>query len=108
MAAYPNFKQLIDGSERYPVDDLQLDRAVNGDVKARSFYPANKWGFKVRHVVTAAELLTWTTFYATNRRLVVTFTWQQDASVYDALLQAFTSRPIDKQRSYLDVQLLQQ
>ncbi len=84
MAAYPTLSQLASSSEEF-VDDLVLDRATNGTVKARSFYSARKRRWKLKHVLSATDLATLLTFYDTNRLTANTFTWERDATSYTFL-----------------------
>lgn len=86
MAAYPSFTQLL-GSTEEGVDDVTLDRAVDGSVKARGFYTARKRRFKLRHFLTSSERATLQTFYDTNRLLTVTLTWVPDGQTYTCLFQ---------------------
>lgn len=86
MAAYPSFGQLLASTEE-GVDDVTLDRAVDGSVKARGFYTARKRRFRLRHFVTSSERATLQTFYDTNRLLTVTLTWVPDGQAYTCLFQ---------------------
>lgn len=84
MAAYPSFSQLLASNEE-GVDDLTLDRAVNGSVKARAFYTSRKRRFNLRHYLSSSERATLQTFYDTNRLLTVTLTWVADGQAYTCL-----------------------
>ena len=86
MAVYnTSFKQLIEGSSEDWVDDVIVDRAVNGATKVRAFFTAKKRAFTVRHVLGATDRGTLQTFYDTNRALSVTFTWNGDGQTYTCL-----------------------
>lgn len=87
MASYPSFHQRLEGSVKETLDDLVLDRAMNGALKARAYYSAVKFRFTVRHILTTAELATLQTFYNTNRLLTVTFTWERDSVAYTCLFE---------------------
>jgi hypothetical protein len=84
MAALVAYAQLI-GSTEDGVDDLKIDRAVNGSVKARAFYTARKRKWKLKHLLTATELNALLTFYDTYRTTANTFTWTRDGASYTVL-----------------------
>lgn len=109
MAAYPSFPQLIEGAEDGWVDDLVFDRAVNGDLKVRAFYPGKKRTFKVPHVLNRVDFATLEAFYDTNRLLAVEFTWVRDGQTYTCM---FGGPPqivhIDRYRSRVTSLLLEQ
>lgn len=84
MATYPTFDQLATSTEEF-VDDLVLDRATNGSVKARAFYSARKRSWKVRHLLNATDLGTLLTFYDTYRLAANSFTWHRDDTAYTFL-----------------------
>ena len=86
MAAYPSLAQLVGSTEEW-VDDVEVDRAVGGSTKARSFFPAKKRRFTIKHVLTAADRSTLQTFYNTNRALAVTLTWTGDSQAYTCLFE---------------------
>lgn len=85
MANYPSFAQLT-SSDEDQIDDVVLDRAVAGGVKARSFFTAKKRAFKVEHLLSASDRSTLDTFYDTNRGLTVTFTWAKTATAYTCFM----------------------
>lgn len=84
MATYPSFGQLV-GSTAEWVDDLQIDRAVNGSAKVRAFYTAKKRRFVLKHVLSKADVGTLQTFYDTNRLAANTLTWSADGVSYTVL-----------------------
>ena len=110
MATYPAaFKQLGAGSVEEWVDDVSLDRAVGGSVKARAFYTAKKRKFTVRHVLNTADRATFQTFYNTNRVLAVTFTWTGDGQTYTCLFDGPPKvQSLTATLTQIDVKLVEQ
>lgn len=108
MAAYPSFPQLIGSTEGW-VDDLVLDRAVDGSVYGRAFYPAKKRTFELRHIVGNTDLATFKAFYDTNRLIPVEMTWVRDGEEYSC---RFNGAPrltyIDRNLTELLVPLLEE
>lgn len=86
MANYPSLTQTLESDEAF-VDDLSIDRAVNGAAKGRAFFTAKKREFTVRHILTTAERATLDSFYDSNRTLTVAFTWSGNGSQYDVLFE---------------------
>jgi hypothetical protein len=87
MATYPStYLQLKDSTEE-GVDGLQLDRAVNGSVKARAFFTARKRKWRLKHVLNATDLNALLSFYDTNRTAANTFTWVRDGASYTVLFE---------------------
>jgi hypothetical protein len=86
VAAYPSLTQLLNSTEEW-VDDIVLDRAVNGTVKARAFFAAKKRRFVLQHDLSSTDRATLQTFYNTNRLLAVTLTWAADAQSYTCLFE---------------------
>lgn len=87
MATYPTFDQLATSTERF-VDDLTLDRATNGAVKARAFYSTRKREWTIKHLLTAAQLTgtgSLLEFYDANRLSANSFVWQRDDTAYTFL-----------------------
>ena len=82
MAAYPSFKQLVPGSELVPLDDLTLDRAENGDIKAQALFSSVRYLGKLVHVLDKTDLATLKSFYSTNRLIQNTVTWAHDGASY--------------------------
>lgn len=73
MATYPAFPQHRSSTARLR-DDIEIDRAGNGSVRARAFYTAPKWEFEAIHAaLTHAERATLIAFYNTNRLLPVDY-----------------------------------
>lgn len=81
---YPAFEQLL-GSTHEPFDDVQIDRSIDGTAYGRSFYPAKKHRFTLRHVLTKAQRDTLIAFYDANRAVVVDLYWQWDGTTYTSL-----------------------
>jgi hypothetical protein len=86
VAAYPSLAQWT-GSKDEWTDDIVLDRAVSGGVKARAFFTAKKRRFTLKHRLTAADRTTLETFYNANRLLAVTLTWAGDGNNYTCLFE---------------------
>ena len=108
MAAYPSYPQLL-GSIRKPVDDLTVDRAVDGSAKSRAFYTARKFEFTLKHQLNASDLAGLLSFYDTNRKLSVTLTWQGDSSTASCLFRGAPDiRPLDRGWSDVTVELAEQ
>lgn len=85
MANYPSFLQTRVSDEQI-LDDIVIDRAVNGGVKARAFYTARKKVFRIRHkCLLAADRATLDAFYEANRLITFTFTWAADDVAYTCL-----------------------
>lgn len=85
MASYPSFKQSMSSDEQ-TLDDIEIDRAVNGTPKLRAYYTARKKIFKIRHnYLLASEKTTLDSFYEANRLITFTFTWNADGVVYTCL-----------------------
>ena len=73
MATYPTYPQHASSTARLR-DDIEIDRARNGSVRARAFYTAPKWEFEVIHAaLTHAERTTLIAFYNANRLLPVDY-----------------------------------
>ena len=108
MATYPSFGQLV-GSTAEWVDDLQIDRAVNGSVKARAFYTAKKRRFVLQHLLNKADVGTLQTFYDTYRLVANTMTWAGDSVAYTVLFDGPPSvKPIGGPYSKVEVRLVEQ
>lgn len=73
MATYPTYPQHVSSTARLR-DDIEIDRARNGSVRALASYTAPKWEFEVIHAaLTHAERTTLIAFYAANRLLPVDY-----------------------------------
>ena len=81
LDAYPAFNQLLDSSCGF-LDDLVLDRAVNGAGRARSFYTTKKRAFDLRHKLTPSEFAQLVAFYDANKLFRVTLNWNPDGANY--------------------------
>lgn len=84
MATYPSFGQLVGSTEEW-VDDLQIDRAVSGGVKARAFYSVKKRRFRLKHYLSTTDIGTLQTFYDTYRLAANSFVWAADGQTYTVL-----------------------
>ena len=87
MAAYPSSLAQLVGSTEEWIDDVDVDRAVGGGTKVRSFFSAKKRRFTLKHVLTNALRDSMETFYDTNRALAVTLTWAGDGHTYTCLFE---------------------
>lgn len=84
MATYPSFEQLASSTEKF-IDDVQIDRAANGAVKARAFYSQRMRAWQLKHLLTSAQLTgtgSLLEFYDANRLTTNTFTWERDNTSY--------------------------
>lgn len=108
MATYPSLAQLV-GSTAEWVDDLQVDRAVNGSAKARAFYTAKKRRFILRHILTSTDVGTLQTFYDTNRLAANSLTWSGDGVAYTVLFDGPPKvKPMGGLYSEVEVRLVEQ
>ena len=82
MAAYPSYPQLA-GSKAIPRDDIDTDYAVSGALQQRSYYTVLKRDFALEHLLNAANVATYRTFYSTNRILQCTFVFAGDGVTYN-------------------------
>lgn len=85
------FDQLL-GSVHEKMDDVVIDRAIDGSGYARAFYTAPKDRFTLIHILSETERDSLLSFYASHRTVVVDLTWQGDGAVYASL---FFSGPPD-------------
>lgn len=108
MAAYPSFAQLMGSSEEI-LDDVQVDRAVNGSVKSRAFYSAKKRRFTLKHVLDNTDVNTLLSFYDSYRLSSNTFTWARDSTSYTVLFEAPPSvKALARGYNEVEVRLVQQ
>lgn len=84
MASYPSYGQMVGSSMTY-MDDIRVDRAVGGNARVRSLFPATKSQFALVHRLTEAEVSSLMSFYTTNRLLPVDLTWDGDGQSYTCL-----------------------
>jgi hypothetical protein len=89
---YPAFRQLLASAPEWK-DDLTLDRAVNGDVRGRSFYTHKRRVFTLSHALSLAEYAQLENFYDANRNNRVTMTWCQTGSQHVCLFDGPPSKP---------------
>ena len=88
MAAYPSLP-VCDGSKIERKSGVEIDRATNGAARGRNLYSADKSEFKLKHnLITAAQRTTLDAFYAANKNITFTFTF--DGTTYTCL---FSSAP---------------
>jgi hypothetical protein len=78
MASYPTFPQLTSAPPPVNRDDLAVDEAMNGGVKARAYFAAVKHRFTIHHVLNATDYATLVSFYNANRLLSFSFTFQRN------------------------------
>ena len=95
MATLVAYSQLV-GSTEEGVDGIQMDRAVNGTVKVRSFFSGRKRKWKLKHLLTGTELNALLSFYDTNRVAENTFTWTRDATAYTVFFDGPPQYTIEK------------
>jgi hypothetical protein len=108
MATYGTWGQLVGSTEEW-VDDIAIDRAVNGGAKARAFFTAKKRRWTLRHVLTEAELGALQTFYDTYRTSANTFTWSGDGTSYTVIFDGAPSlTPTGSRMTEVQVRLVQQ
>lgn len=86
MATYGSFSQLITSTEE-GIDDIKIDRAANGAVKARAFFSGRKRRWTLRHLLNATDLATLLSFYDSYRTTANTFTWVRDGTSYTVLFE---------------------
>jgi len=84
MATYPTFSQSVDSTFDW-LDDIQIDRASNGTVKARALFTAPKAIGNILHRLTNTERATLDAFYLANRRIPFDFVWSGDGLTYSCL-----------------------
>jgi hypothetical protein len=87
VATYPSTYLQLVGSSEEGVDDIKIDRATNGAVKARAFFTARKRRFRLKHALNATDLNALLTFYDTYRTTANTFTWVRDGTSYTVLFE---------------------
>lgn len=84
MATYPSVTQTA-RSRMDIADDVRVERATNGTLRARAMWDAEKRAWSVDHVASAAEAETLRQFYADNRTLTFDFIWRGDGQTYVAM-----------------------
>lgn len=62
------------GSTEEILDDIRVDRAVNGAAKVRAFYPNPKRRFNPQHRMTPTQYADFITFYESYRLVTFSFT----------------------------------
>lgn len=87
MSTYPTFAyNPTQSSAEAVLDDVQIDRASNGNAKGRSYYSVPKKSFSVVHQgLSSVEKQTLLDFYAANRALEIDFLWVADGVTYTCL-----------------------
>jgi hypothetical protein len=69
------------------IDDLRMDRAIDGTGRARAFFTQPKQVWRVIHpYLTEAERATLWQFYLTNRRLPIQFQPLKDSPPISAII----------------------
>jgi hypothetical protein len=86
VANYPSFAQLVASEEGF-LDDLLVDRAVNGNAKVRALYTTPKRRFTVKHRLSTTDRNTLQAFYSTNRALTFVFTWAGNSTAYTCIFE---------------------
>jgi len=83
MNTYPSLAQMA-GSVVQPLDDVKIDRAVNGAPKLRSFYDATKNQIRLVHWCSIADKATLDTYYnnAANKHSTNLLVWVADGTSY--------------------------
>jgi hypothetical protein len=87
MATYPSTYLQLVGSTEEGIDDLKVDRSVNGATKVRAFFTARKRRWKLKHLLTATDLNALLTFYDSYRTTANTFNWVRDGASYTVLFE---------------------
>lgn len=83
MANYPTLPLL---TKVTPANGVDIDISSGGGVRGRDLGAANVYKVDITHpLIDSAELATLTTFYGTNKGLVVTVT-AGDGNTYDCLI----------------------
>ncbi len=107
MAAYPSHGQVVGSNDPW-LTGIQIDRAVNGGARGRSFYTSKKRRWTVRHILSAADAATFETFIDTYGASVNTFIWAATATSYSVLIAGVSSRPLASGHTEFTVELEQQ
>ena len=91
MNNYPSFPQM-EGSKLVGLSDTQIDRAVGGNPRLRSFYDTTKYTIHLIHWLTPAQLVTLMAYYETaaNKTGLNIVPWNATGATYNAY---FTARP---------------
>lgn len=92
MPDYPTFAQVVPGTLRPLIDDMTVDQATDGGVRARAFFTAPKNRLTLVHKLTPPEVDTLLAFYLANRLTVVGFTvqWQPECGgpIYTCIFES--------------------
>lgn len=107
MAAYPSYFQRAGTSETW-VDDVTIDRAVNGTPKGRAYFTAKKRAFTVVHLLNPTDRVALETFYNTNRLLAMTFTFMPNNTVYNVLFARAPRLSYRGAMAVVEVELVEQ
>ena len=94
MAAYPTYGQTSQSRESRE-DGTQWERASNGALRGRAFWPSDKLSLRIEHVVARADADALIGFYRANRLAAVAVVWGGDGQTY----AMFFSRPPDVQHA---------
>jgi hypothetical protein len=82
---YPAYGQRL-SSQRIPIDDFEIDTAIDGTTYGRFFWNARKNRFVIRHALTVAQSEDLLTFYDNHRGIPVDFTYELDGALYANML----------------------
>ena len=81
MATYPTYGQTSQSRESRD-DGTQWERASNGALRGRAFWPSDKLSLRIEHVVDRADADALLVFYRTNRLAAVDVVWDGDGQTY--------------------------
>lgn len=111
MANYPTsgpgFFQR-EGSREEWLDDVEIDRSVNGVVKGRSFYTVKKRVWTIEHIMNNTDRLTLEAFYDANRTIPFIFLWMGNNTSYTALFARAPQLKYKGAMANVEVQIVEQ
>lgn len=81
MAAYPTYGQTSQSRESRE-DGTQWERASNGALRGRAFWPSDKLALRIEHVCGRADADALVDFYRANRLVSVDVVWHGDGQTY--------------------------
>ena len=109
MADYPSFAQTVPGTLLPIVDDMTIDQATDGSVRARAFFPVPKYRLTLVHKLTPGELDALLAFYGANRITYAGFTvqWRPecDGPIYTCIFEKAPDIEYDNPLSTVTVNL---
>lgn len=107
-ATYPTLNgQLAESTETW-LDDLKIDRAVDGTAKARAFFTGKKRAFMIKHELSYTDRDTLEAFYDANRTTPFYFTWDGDAVQRVCLFDGAPRLVFKNAKFYADVAIVEQ